>query len=154
MKQACVGLWAAALVIGIGAPALPAAGQDTDLEGAWVPTSYVLDDGTRHTVDGRIFFAASDWTVLFFVTEDGAARRGSAEGGTYETSGNQLVFTHLYHLSVGEAMDGLPESPLRMNRTSAADAAREDSRFEIEGERLTIFFPSGNRMEFRRSAGG
>jgi hypothetical protein len=120
--------------------------------GAWAPQVYVLADGTRHQVDGRIFFTDLDWTVLFFVTEDGAPRRGSAEGGTYVASGEDLVFTHRYHLSVGEAMEGLPESPLRMDLRPPGEGAEEPSTFTIEGDRMTLFFPSGNRMEFARAS--
>lgn len=142
---------AAACAMAFVGMAVPLSGQQTPLEGAWIPTGYVLADGVRHAVDGRIFFTGADWTVLFFVIRDGEARRGSAEGGTFEVDGDRLVFSHLYHLSAGEAMEGLPESPLRMNLTAAADAAREDSRFQVQGDRLIIDFPSGNRMEFRRS---
>ncbi len=134
-------------------PATPCAllGQDAELQGSWQPDAYVMADGTRHDVDGRIYFVGSDWSVLFFVTADGEPMRGSAEGGTFETSGDALVFRHNYHLSAGAAMEGLPESPLRMNLVSDAEAAVEASRYEIAGDRLTIFFPSGNRMEFGRS---
>ncbi len=90
--------------------------------------------------------------MLFFVTEDGEPRRGSAEGGTYRASRPDLVFTHLYHLSSGEAMAGLPESPLRMDVRPPGGGAEEPSTYEIEDGRLTLFFPSGNRMEFVRAS--
>lgn len=120
--------------------------------GAWAPDAYVLESGTRHDVAGRIFFTDTDWTVLFFVTENGEARRGSAEGGTYATADNRLVLTHLYNLSAGEAMEGLAESPLQMTLRSAEDAATEGTTFAVEGDRLTLYFPSGNRMEFSRAS--
>ncbi len=128
------------------------AAQERALVGAWATETYVLFDGTRHEVEGRIFFTEVDWTVLFFVTDDGEPRRGSAEGGTYRVSGEDLVFTHLYHLSVGEAMEGLPESPLRMDLRPPGEGAEEPSTFSVEGDRLTLFFPSGNRMEFSRAS--
>lgn len=137
---------------GMATGASSAHAQTTPLEGAWVPMDYVMTDGTRHDVDGRIFFAGSDWSVLFFVMEDGAVRRGSAEGGTFEATGDSLVFTHLYHLSAGEAVAGLPESPLRMDVVATSAAVREPCRFEIREDRLTIYFPSGNRMVFGKSS--
>lgn len=130
---------------------VPCAAGAQDIRGAWRPELYVMKDGTELPVDGRIFFTERDWTVLFFVTEEGEPRRGSAEGGTYRLEGENLEFTHRYHLSAGEAMASLPEAPLRMSIATAADAAREPCRVVLSGERLTIFFPSGNRMEFQRS---
>jgi hypothetical protein len=125
------------------------------LHGAWQAQSYLLKDGTRHTVQGLILFAERDWTVLFFVIGEhpnagAAVKRGSGEGGTYEVDGNRLVFHHQYHLSAGEAMQSLPASPLRMEARHADEAQREESTFEIADDRLTILFPSGNSMTFSR----
>ncbi len=145
-------LLAAAQLLGLAAPSGGLAAQQSPLVGAWAPEAYVLADGPTHPVSGRIFFTDVDWAVIFFVTEDGQARRGSAEGGTYAASGQDLTFTHLWHISAGSAVEGLPESPLRMNLVTAEDAATEPSRFQISGDRLTVFFPSGNRMEFRRAS--
>lgn len=143
----------AAIAVAVSIPTQALWAQERKLVGAWAPEAYVLADGTHHQVEGRIFFTDVDWTVLFFVTEDGAPRRGSAEGGTYVAAGPDLVFTHLYHLSVGEAMEGLPESPLRMDLRPPGEGAEEPSTFTIEGNRMTLFFPSGNRMEFSRASG-
>jgi hypothetical protein len=129
--------------------------QDIDLRGAWATESYNLKDGTIHAVQGLIFFAEHDWTVLFFVMGKKAdealtAMRGSGEGGTYEIDGNRLTFHHQYHLSGGEAVQGLPASALRMETRAQDDAQLEESTFTIERNELTIFFPSGNSMKFRR----
>lgn len=129
---------------------VPSVAAAQDIEGAWRPELYVMKDGTELTVDGRIFFTEADWTVLFFVTENGEPRRGSAEGGTYRLEGENLEFTHHYHLSAGEAVASLPEAPLRMSIARGEDAAEEPCRIELAGDRLTIFFPSGNRMRFQR----
>jgi len=148
-----VGGWGVlAAGIGLGLAPLGAAGQDASLIGAWAPETYVLESGTRHDVAGRIFFTDTDWTVLFFVTENGEARRGSAEGGTYTTTDDRLVLTHLYNLSVGEAMEGIAESPLQMTLRSAEDGTTEATTYAVDGDRLTLYFPSGNRMEFIRAS--
>jgi hypothetical protein len=127
--------------------------EKSDIRGAWHADTYFLKGGARHPVEGLIFFTDSDWTVLFFVMgEDGRAWRGSGEGGTYALAGDQLVFTHYYHLASGRAMTGLDESPLRMEVHSARDASTEPCRVEIEYDRMTLYFPSGNRMSFRRSS--
>lgn len=138
-----------ALMILLVASALSAAAQQ--IQGAWRPEVYVLEDGAELTVEGRIFFTEADWMVLFFVTDDdGEPRRGSAEGGTYRLEGDRLEFTHHYHLSAGEAFASLAEAPLRMSIAGSNEAAREPCRVELGEDVMTIHFPSGNRMRFRR----
>ena len=119
------------------------------LEGAWSANRYHLASGATHEVRGRIFFTDRDWQVLFFVVdESGAVQRGSGEGGTYTLDGAGLVFTHLFNLSVGEEMPGLPAAPLRMTARSPDGAPTEPTRIDVDGNRLTLHFPSGNRMTF------
>ncbi len=143
-----------ALVISsmLGAGARPSTAASPDLRGAWRPEIYTLKDGAQHPVDGLIFFSEKDWTVLFFVTVNGEPRRGSAEGGTYTLEGNRLVFTHLYDLSAGQAVAGLPESPLSMQLKDKKTAATEPCEVELAFDRLTLRFPTGNTMTFRRSS--
>ena len=132
----------------------PSDAQEPSLHGAWQPERYLIKDGGELVVTGQIFFAERDWTVLFFVLNDeGRPTRGSGEGGTYTLRGDSLTFTHLYHLSAGEAADGLTESTLRMEIHDAADAATEPCTINLDGEDLTIYFPSGNAMTFRRRSG-
>lgn len=121
-----------------------------EIEGAWSAELYTLKDGTELPVDGRIFFTDRDWTVLFFVVSDGEVRRGSGEGGTYTLEGDALTFRHLYHLSAGEAVASLPEAPLRMSVREPEAAAEEPCRVELGESEMTLFFPSGNEMSFRR----
>lgn len=124
------------------------------LHGAWQPERYLLKDGSELAVTGQIFFAETDWTVLFFVLDDdGMPKRGSGEGGTYTLEGDSLVFTHLYHLSSGEATGSLADSPLRMEIHDASEADTEPCTIELAGDALTIHFPSGNAMTFRRRSG-
>jgi Asp-tRNA(Asn)/Glu-tRNA(Gln) amidotransferase A subunit family amidase len=123
------------------------------LEGAWRAESYELSEGATHAVDGTIFFSASAWQVLYFVLDgDGVARRGSAEGGTYSLDGNRLTFRHRYNLSAGEEMEGLSAGELRMQIRDAAGEAVEPCTIEVAAGRLTIHFPSGNRMSFSRAS--
>ena len=130
------------------APTLLSA-QDADVQGAWNAESYALRDGAEHRVEGRIFFTESDWQVLFFVMDGDEPRRGSGEGGRYTFDGETLTFEHLHHLSIGEAMDGLPASDLTMTARSG-DGPLEPTGVRLEGDRLTLEFPSGNTMSFDR----
>jgi hypothetical protein len=129
------------------------AGQTSDpLQGVWSAEQYLLADGTDHELRGRIFFAERHWQVLFFVIDDfGEPRRGSGEGGTYERTADGVVFRHLFNLSAGEAMFGLEEAPLRMIARSPEDAPLEPTRVLVDGDVLTLYFPSGNRMTFSKA---
>ncbi len=121
------------------------------IEGAWRAETYMLADGVSHDVDGTIVFAGSSWQVLFFVLDDDrVARRGSAEGGSFVLDGERLTFRHRYNLSAGEEMDGLEAADLRMQIRDAAGEAVEPCTIELIDGRLTILFPSGNRMVFSR----
>ncbi len=144
-----------------GAP--QAAGLDP-IVGSWRPREYRLAAGETLPVDGRIVFLArsddgsgGEWSVNFFVTgEDGAAVRGSAEGGEWSRDGRSLLLTHRFHLSAGGAAGPLPEAPLAMAFRSAAEADanhREPCEVTVEGGLLTLFFPSGNSMTFERVEG-
>ena len=142
----------AALLLMSPAPSVAAAQTHDDVRGAWTARRYLLADGPEYNVRGQIFFAELDWQVLFFVLDEtGTARRGSGEGGTYERTSDGVVFRHLFHLSVGDAMPGLAEAPLRLVARGAEDAPLEPTRVEVEDDVLTLFFPSGNRMTFLRS---
>ncbi len=122
--------------------------QQPTMLGSWHPELYTLKDGTEQPVAGLIFFSERDWTVLFFeIAAGGEPQRGSGEGGTYTFSGDRLVFTHLYYLSGGS-------TPLKMSVKKPGEAETEPCRVDLGAETMTIHFPSGNRMLFRRSAGG
>ena len=147
------GLTAAALLFASGALVTPLDAQSLDAEslrGSWTAERYLLAGGAEHEVRGQIHFTRSDWLVLFFVMEGSRPARGSAEGGRYAIEDGTLTFEHLHHLSAGEALDGLPESPLRLETRD--EGALEPTRVEVDGPLLTLLFPSGNRMTFRRSA--
>ena len=120
----------------------PAAAQS--IEGAWRPVQYHLESGESRDVDGQILFTEDHWSVLFFVLDEGQPGRGSAEAGTYEIDGDRLTFFHTLRLA---DIDRGSESALVRE---IKEPTREPTRFEMPGDRLTIHFPSGNRMVFRR----
>jgi hypothetical protein len=119
------------------------------IEGAWEATTYRLAGGIVHPVRGRIFFTESAWQVLFFVMDGDDPKRGSAEGGSYMLRGDQLTFQHHLLLAAGSEMAGLPETPLRMEARDGFGPS-EPTRIELDDDRLTLYFPSGNSLEFRR----
>lgn len=122
------------------------------IEGVWIALQYVLASGDGHTLRGRIFFSGGDWTVVFFVLdEEGAARRASAEGGTYSVVDDVVTFRHEYNFSRGDEIAGMAAAELRMDVTPRGSEAEEPTRFSVDGSMLTLFFPSGNRMTFEKS---
>lgn len=133
-------------------PACTTAPPTNRLIGAWQAIAYDLADGSHHPVSGQIVFTESDWTILFFVNSDGQVVRGSGEGGSYlvEAEG-RLVFYHMYNLSYGQELPGLPASPLRM-QVHGEEGIAEPCRYQRIGNHLRLFFPSGNSMRFRRSS--
>ena len=143
------------------AASLESATTPDPIVGSWRPRGYHLAAGEELPVDGRIVFLAGhddgrsgEWSVVFFVTgEDGAAVRGSAEGGAWSRDGRSLLLTHQYHLSAGDAVGPLPATSLAMAFRSAQEADenhREPCEVTVEGDLLTLYFPSGNSMTFQR----
>lgn len=131
----------------------PMVAQDSDVQGAWRAETYVMAAGAEYRAEGRIFFTESDWQVLFFtLDEEGRVLRASAEGGTYTLEGDALTFRHLHNFSVAEAIDGREAAPLTTEYRSPEDAPEEPSHAYVDGDRMTLAFPSGNRLLFTRSS--
>ena len=122
------------------------------IQGAWHPEQYILPNGITHDVDGLIVFTESDWNVLFFVTDNGEPRRASAEGGSYFLRGDRLILTHDYNFVYGDEVRGLAATPPSYRILGAA-AATELCTVEMTEDFMTLSFPSGNFMTFRRSSG-
>jgi len=139
------------LVLLCGTVPLFSGAGEPELQGAWKIEGYELKDGGVPRVRGTIFFGKQDWVVLFFVVDiEGKPLRASGEGGTYVLEEDRLMFTHLYLMaSGGDPVDGLQKNPPEMKLDSYH---KENCRIELTGNKLTIFFPSGNRMRFVRSS--
>jgi hypothetical protein len=121
------------------------------LLGGWKAEHYYLKDGSSYPLLGQILFTRKNWTVLFIVVKDGKAQRGSGEGGDYTVDGNKVVFIHHYVASTpAPAIAGLKEQPARALEWQPSHA--ESSRFDVQGDRLTLFMPSGNRLTWTRSS--
>src|SRR5262249_47037069 len=126
---------------------------DVDLRGSWKSEIYTLKDGTRHVMPGLLIFTKTDWTTLWVITVDGKAVRGAGEGGTYAVSGDKLTFNHLFNVSDRKAVRAMAGSPLRVESNSPDRAPLEPCTVALNGDQLTIHFPSGNQIGFRRSSG-
>jgi hypothetical protein len=128
-----------------------AAAQEADLRGSWSAESYVLKDGSVHHVEGLMLFTEKEWSVVYFVKDDqGKPQRGAGEGGPYRLEGDRLVLTRDYLVIASSAIGSLPEIPLRFDVPGVKEPVVEECRLEASADRITIEFPSGNRMGFRR----
>jgi hypothetical protein len=126
--------------------------QEADLRGAWRAESYVLKDGSVHHVEGLMLFTEKEWAVVYFVKDqEGKPQRGAGEGGPYRLEGDRLVLTRDYLVIASNAIGTLPEIPLRFDVPGVKEPVSEECRLEHASDRITIEFPSGNRMGFRRS---
>lgn len=131
----------------------PARAQEADIRGAWHADTYVLKDGSKHHVEGLMLFGETDWAVVYFVKDDdGQPQRGAGEGGSYTLDGDRLVLTRDYLVIAGNEIGSLPEIPLRFDVPGVTEPVIEPCRLEMDDDRITIEFPSGNRMGFSRSS--
>lgn len=154
LAACALGAWASTWV-GAGAlqaqDAAPSSPSPDLVQGAWLAQEYVLAAGPTHPLRGHILFAEGHWSVLYLVLdEDGVPRRASGEGGTYTLNGDDLVFGHLYYAAGGQALDGLAAAPFEM-RAADGEGTEEHARVAVDGDRMTLSFPSGNRMTFLRT---
>ena len=121
------------------------------LIGGWKADHYYLKDGSSYPLLGQILFTRKNWTVLFIVVKDGKPQRGSGEGGDYTVDGNKVVFIHHYIASTpAPAIAGLTEQPLRAMEWDKLVV--EASTFDVQGDRMTLFMPSGNRLTWTRTS--
>lgn len=154
----CAALLAVAMGGGISTAALgatPAAPPEhaaaNPLIGGWKADTYFLKDGSNYPLLGQIIFAEKNWSVLFIVLQDGKPQRGSGEGGDYKVDGKNLTFIHHFMIStLAPAIPGLKEQPMRSMEWDKEVV--EESSFEVVGDRMTLFMPSGNRLTWTRSS--
>ena len=130
-----------------------AAAQANDVRGAWRADTYVLKSGEVHHIEGVMLFSENEWTVVYFVKDDdGRPQRGAGEGGPYTLDEDKLVLTRDYLVIAGNEIGELREIPLRFDIPAVTDPVIEPCLIEFGDDRITIEFPSGNRMGFRRSS--
>jgi hypothetical protein len=121
------------------------------LIGGWKADTYFLKDGSNYPLVGQILFTEKTWSVLFIVMKDGKSQRGSGEGGEYTVEGNHVTFIHHFMISTAAPeIPGLKEQPMRALEWDKANV--EVSTFEVAGDRMTLFMPSGNRLTWTRSS--
>ena len=130
--------------------------NESDLRGAWQVDKYILKNAEILSPPGIIIFTEKDWLTVFFITDkEKNLQSCSTEGGTYSVDGNQLVFKFLYNSYAGKEEVKVLDKPagIKMKVSDSGHASSEKCTFKIEGDVLTIYFPSGNRFTYHRSSG-
>jgi hypothetical protein len=121
------------------------------LIGGWQAQKYFLKNGSEYPLLGQILFTQKNWTVLYLVVVDGKPQRGSGEGGDYTVEGDSVTFIHHFMVSTpADAIPGLKAQPQRSLQWDPPNV--EPARFEVKGDQLTLFMPSGNRLTWTRSS--
>ncbi len=90
---------------------------------------------------------AGAWAADEYVLSSGD--RHAVRGRIVFTDSEWQVLFH--HLSYGRTMAGLPASPLAMTARDG-EGPFEPTGVEVDGDALTLRFPSGNSMSFTRSS--
>lgn len=131
-------------------PSLPRQAPNP-LIGGWQAEHYYLKDGSDYPLLGQILFTRKNWTVLYIVVKDGKPQRGSGEGGDYTVEGNKVTFVH--HFIASTPADGIPGLKAQELRAWRWDKELvEGATFDVKGEQMTLFMPSGNRLTWTRSS--
>jgi hypothetical protein len=111
----------------------------SELEGAWQTERYVVK-GRSHDIEGVLLLTGGRWATLYFVPTS-AGPWGSAEAGAYSVDGDRLTFHHELMLQGGG------DRTLNVNPTAGH---AETCDVQLEANRCTIRFPSGNSLHLRR----
>ncbi len=111
------------------------------VEGVWQTETYVVG-GNGIPVDGVLFLTAGRWATLYFVPGENGPW-GSAEAGRYRFDGQRLTLLHRLVFQGGGGR------PLQIDQHAERE---EECGVGLEGDRLTISFPSGNHLHLRRSS--
>ena len=114
------------------------AARADSLSGAWTMTKYE-GPATHGSAIGLLLFA-DDHFSLTYTMDEGGQRWGRAHAGTYDVSGDKLMF------HVGWSMEYVS------GRASvAAKPADRETKFTLAGDTLAVTFSNGSVQTFKRA---
>jgi hypothetical protein len=122
----------------------PAAPQDHALQGPWKAVTYMID-GVAHPMQGLFIFSKSYYSanVRFKLGAD-SLDDANGNAGPYEQEGTRIVFKQWVQIHV---RPGDRDHPI-LSRAGPDEVAD----FQLEGDHLTLIFPSKNRYILQRAA--
>ena len=114
-----------------------AGASDPRLVGVWNVLTYELE-GKDVAMDGLFIFTDKHFSAnTFFRVSGGELDDMNANAGTYKTDGDNLIFMQQVQAHI---RPGDKEEPIFYGK-----GVEEAARYTIEGGKLIIIFPSGNR---------
>ena len=127
-------------VLVLFSPALEA--SENKLVGAWDTHSYVIE-GKSHALDGIIIFTENYFAGTAYSSFSGGEMDDSnANAGTYTIEGNNVTFQQQVQIHI---RPGDEKEPIFYGKD-----VPEAATFEIDGDDLTIYFPSGTKYLAKR----
>ena len=116
--------------------------SENRLVGAWDTHSYVIE-GKNHPLDGIIVFTENYFAGTAYSSFSGGEMDDSnANAGTYTIEGNNVTFQQQVQIHI---RPGDEKEPIFYGKD-----VPEAATFEIDGDNLTIYFPSGTKYLAKR----
>ena len=116
--------------------------SDPELIGVWDTHTYVVQ-GKEHSLNGLIIFTEKYFAGTGFSNFTGGELDDSnANAGTYTTDGNKVTFQQQVQIHI---RPGDEKEPIFYGKD-----VPEEATYEIEGDTLTLNFPSGNKYLCKR----
>jgi hypothetical protein len=131
--------WAVVLLLGC----LSARAQSGSLVGAWKAVAYEIA-GVPHPMHGLFLFTAHFYSAnVRYHLAGGPVDDANGNAGPYQVRGNEIVFEQWVQVHVR------PED--KKEPILSREGKPEHSKFHLDGNRLSIIFPSGNRYLLKRA---
>ena len=118
--------------------------HDQSLVGAWKAVTYEVN-GVDHPMQGLFIFTQHYYSAnVRFKLGDGPMDDANGNAGPYTHTGNHIVFKQWVqvHVRPGDATQPI----------LSREGPDEASDYRVEGDRLTLIFPSKNRYVLQRIA--
>lgn len=116
--------------------------SENKLVGVWDTHTYVVE-GKNHALDGIIIFTENYFAGTAYSSFSGGEMDDSnANAGTYTIDGNKVTFQQQVQIHI---RPGDKKEPIFYGKD-----VPEEATFEVDGDNLTIYFPSGSKYLARR----
>jgi len=116
--------------------------SENRLIGVWDTHTYVVE-GKSHALDGIIIFTENYFAGTAYSSFSGGEMDDSnANAGTYTIDGNKLTFQQQVQIHI---RPGDEKEPIFYGKD-----VPEEATFEVKGDNLTIYFPSGSKYLAKR----
>jgi hypothetical protein len=117
-------------------------GQDRELIGAWRAVTYEVG-GVEHPMEGLFIFTKNYYSAnVRFKLGGGPIDDANGNGGPYTRVGDRIVFKQWVQVHVRPGDKNQP--------VLSREGPDEATDYRLDGDRLTLVFPSKNRYVLQR----